>query len=317
MRSKYYKEILNKVIEDKLTKVEQKELSEDKAIVQYMEKIWDKTPDIINNGEKQKKRIWKKIAHQCWGNNQKESGKMSLNLKFIYAAAAFVAIILVGTWVYQLSQPDYITLFAPKGTTLLSQILPDSSVIWLNSETTVRYNKNFIKQPIVYLDGEAFFDVRKKGQNTFKIFFKDACIEVKGTTFNIKSYKEALDEVTLFTGKIDFSLEKSDKIHSMNPSEQIIYNSRTRTVSHSQIISSDFDWRTGVFKFKEKRFEELIEDVNRIYNVNIIINRDSHKEYPSFNGTIRRDESLTDVLDKICFSLNMKTQKKGDCIILY
>lgn len=314
MRSKYYKEVLDNVIKDKLTGIEQKKLSEDTAIIQYMEKIWDKTPDIIHNGEKQRTRIWNKIAYQCWGSKQKESEKRSFNLKYIYAAAS-VAVLLVGTWAYHLSQPTYITLFAPKGETL-SQMLPDSSVVWLNSETTVRYYKNFVKQPIVYLDGEAFFDVRQKGQNTFKVFFKDACIEVKGTTFNIKSYKEALDEVTLFSGKVDFSLEESDKVYSMNPSEQIIYNSRSRTVSHSQIESSDFDWRTGIFKFSDKRLEELIEDVNRIYNVNIVIRYESHKDY-LFNGTIRRDESLTDVIDKICFPLNVNIEKKGDSIILY
>ena len=47
-------------------------------------------------------------------------------------------------------------------------LLPDSSEIWLNAGTVVKYPKEFSKvQRLVHLDGEAYFSIRK---NTSKPF---------------------------------------------------------------------------------------------------------------------------------------------------
>ena len=45
--------------------------------------------------------------------------------------------------------------------------LPDGSKVWLNQNSSVQYKKTF-DQRIVYLEGEAFFDVAKKMVNLLK-----------------------------------------------------------------------------------------------------------------------------------------------------
>ena len=62
-----------------------------------------------------------------------------------------------------------------------------------------------------------------------------------------------------------------------------------------------------------RRLSDLI---NESYHANIKI-RDAQCARNLFSGTIRKSESLEDVLDKICISFNLKIKAEKDSIILY
>ena len=61
---------------------------------------------------------------------------------------------------------------------------------------------------------------------------------------------------------------------------------------------------------------ELVDLINESYQANIKI-RDAQSARNLFSGTIRKNESLEDVLDKICISFNLKIKAEKDSIILY
>ena len=56
--------------------------------------------------------------------------------------------------------------------------------------------------------------------------------------------------------------------------------------------------------------------VNQIYQSNIILEGKFTKQ-PSFTGSIRYDETLDDVIDKLCFSLNLTYKKQNRKIVIY
>lgn len=69
-------------------------------------------------------------------------------------------------------------------------LLPDSSVVWLNSNSTLEYPTAFGNTSRdVVLKGEAFFDVRK-GSKPFIVKTDNISVQVKGTKFNVQAYKK-------------------------------------------------------------------------------------------------------------------------------
>ena len=65
-----------------------------------------------------------------------------------------------------------------------------------------------------------------------------------------------------------------------------------------------------------KPLQEFIDFINRSYHVNIIIKEEKLKEL-KFNRTIRKDEPLTNIIEKICISLDLKEKQENNNIILY
>jgi transmembrane sensor len=78
--------------------------------------------------------------------------------------------------------------------------LPDSTVINLKSNSSIRFLSAF-KERTIYLEtGEAFFDVKKNAMRPFTVYAKGFRIKVLGTSFNISAYKDFKIEVV--SGKI-------------------------------------------------------------------------------------------------------------------
>jgi ferric-dicitrate binding protein FerR (iron transport regulator) len=84
-------------------------------------------------------------------------------------------------------------------------ILPDSSTVWLNAGTRLRYPANFDDNlRHVFLQGEGFFDVTKDSQYPFIVNSNGLNIKVLGTKFNLKANaSDNFIEATLIEGAIE------------------------------------------------------------------------------------------------------------------
>lgn len=72
-----------------------------------------------------------------------------------------------------------------------SVMLPDGTKVWLNSHTQISYNSNYgMKDRVVALAGEAYFEVAKDKDHRFIVKTGDMEVEALGTSFNVKAYKE-------------------------------------------------------------------------------------------------------------------------------
>ena len=81
--------------------------------------------------------------------------------------------------------------------------LPDGSEIVLNAHSDIRYQeKNWETNRTIYLNGEAFFKV-KKGSD-FTVTTENGTVQVLGTQFNINSNLDYF-EITCFEGKVKVS----------------------------------------------------------------------------------------------------------------
>lgn len=93
-------------------------------------------------------------------------------------------------------------------------VLPDSSRVWLNSESYLKYPVRFAKnERNVILQGEGYFSVRKNVDSRFTVQTPHHTqIQVLGTEFNVEAYEKE-DEVntTLVSGKVQFQYDSEEE----------------------------------------------------------------------------------------------------------
>lgn len=308
-------EIVKKMLKQGLNGSEKIQLSDENPMKKVLLEQWEEQSDRHLEDNVDPDAIWRNIAARCWGSEEKEmrAKKNVRFFRFAAATAAAVAFLVIGTWAVHLLTDSYITVVAPAGDRI-ALTLPDNSTIWLNSGSTIRYKKEFKKDRKVMLEGEAYFDVVKMPESPFRVIFQEACVEVKGTEFSVKSQKE-LAEITLFTGKVVFSAPLLKNPVEMQPSDHLLYNTNNGKVDLTHVDTLEYDWRTTEYRFVDKPLVELIEFLDRTYKVNIVL---EHTEYESsrFTGTIRKGEPLLDVLNKVCISFDMVLSRDGETVIL-
>lgn len=177
--------------------------------------------------------------------------------------------------------------------------LPDGSVIWLNSESQIKYPEKFgdsIRQ--VSLRGEAYFEVVKNTDLPFIVKAGHTSTIVLGTSFNINAYPENEGvTVSLVTGKVHFKLQSSSFEESkiLAPGE-----GAHASFTKSSLNSFRFDpkknlgWKDGLLVFEKANLALVISELERWYGVDIKTEGQTHSSW-SFSGTFD-NENLSNVL---------------------
>jgi len=182
--------------------------------------------------------------------------------------------------------------------------LSDGTQVWLNSETKLKYPVSFIngedrKVELVY--GEAYFDVSPSTEHKgsrFKVFNQFQEVEVLGTEFNIKAYKdESKIFTTLLEGKV--SIDVNGKKQNLIPSEQSVLNIKNSDININKVnVYNELSWKEGVFIFKDKSLYEIMKVISRWYDIDFVF-EDKELENLTFNGKLLKSQTLEEILNFI------------------
>lgn len=133
-----------------------------------------------------------------------------------------------------------------------SVVLPDSTVVYLNSESSLRYPSVFegdIRN--VELKGEAYFAVAKDLKKKFVVSAPHSSqIEVLGTHFNVEAYEDEPDvSTTLVEGQVCFHFSDKDYLAKkvvMKPGQRLVYSSTNGDVQlYATSCLSETAWKDG------------------------------------------------------------------------
>jgi ferric-dicitrate binding protein FerR (iron transport regulator) len=207
------------------------------------------------------------------------------------------------------------TIQTPKGGKFQVR-LPDGSKVWLNSASKLSYPTAFAgKERKVILSGEAYFEIAPNKNVPFRVVSNEQIVEVLGTHFNINSYDdEDFTKTTLLEGSVRVILKsKSDvlgKTKMLKPGEQSLTNSM---YSKIQIENADTEkvlaWKNGYFKFKNTPIQEIMREVERWYDVELVY--DGTIPTDEFTGFISNDVNISAVLKILEQSGGVKFTVKG------
>lgn len=246
--------------------------------------------------------------------------KPALKIRKVGLVAAIVVLIL-GIAVGLLYRPEhkqeitYTEVVAPFGQK--SRVwLPDSTLVCLNAGTSLKYASDFgLAERKVWLDGEAYFEVRKQNGKTFKVKTRKIEVNVKGTVFNVKDYKNEPEVVThLFEGSIDLELSAIQEKLNLLPGYKVVYNSATGTYQQSK-HTGGCDWLNSVYRFENERLENLVNVLNRVFDTDIRFRDEKLKDY-RYTGVISEEKGLQRILLLLKVSADIQIEQENNLIYL-
>jgi ferric-dicitrate binding protein FerR (iron transport regulator) len=147
--------------------------------------------------------------------------------------------------------------------------LPDGSTVILNQNSKLEYPPDFSSNTRdVYLNGEAFFDIKHNPSKPFIVHTGSISTKVLGTAFNIHAYRsQKFVEVTVTRGKVE--VKSNEKLLGvLQKNEQLIFNIASevyakKTVSTEPVIA----WRKNELYFDDITFAEAALVLSNRYHI--------------------------------------------------
>tara|TARA_R110002050_G_scaffold4573_3_gene22161 strand:+ start:2264 stop:3436 length:1173 start_codon:yes stop_codon:yes gene_type:complete len=213
---------------------------------------------------------------------------------------------------------NYLTI--PRGGQFFIK-LSDGTQVWLNSESQLKFPVDFIEgesRQVELVYGEAYFDVSPSSNHNgadFKVLNDNQEVQVLGTEFNIKAYKdEANIYTTLVEGKVavDFNGEKQ----YLQPSQQSNLDINTKDLKVVMVdVYKEISWKDGVFSFRNKPLNDIMKVLSRWYDIKVVFNSQD-LEFLTFNGSLDKKLSIAEILSIIASTNNISYEIKNKTILL-
>lgn len=199
-------------------------------------------------------------------------------------------------------------------------VLPDSTVVWLNSNAQLRYPQRFEgKDRSVEFAGEGLFEV-KKDIKPFTISIDGLRVKVLGTTFNIHSSSSSdIIEVTLQNGKIALFKNDTDSPTAdvvLLPGDQALFNKISKEIEVKKVRASMFSsWSKGHFVFENNTLSDILIILERAFDTKIHLDNQG-LENRKFTAQFVNNETLDEILSILQISARYTYKKdKGEIFI--
>ncbi|CAN5857510.1 hypothetical protein BH24BAC1_BH24BAC1_16530 [soil metagenome] len=236
-------------------------------------------------------------------------------------AAVFAGLLLLGAFgFWALPVSDFKMASYRTGTEEKLRIeLPDNSIVYLNSNSTLQVAKNWEAgtQREVWLKGEAFFNVKHGpaiGTAKFSVNTAGAKVEVLGTQFNV--YERAdQTKVVLSSGEIKLKLKEKEQAMVLQPGEMVEFSQASRAVTRKQVKPQLYtSWKESQVVFDETPLREIIILVENSFGVQVKVEDDSLLERKM---TFKLQENDLDLLlEAMAKTFNLQVKKQADQVTI-
>jgi transmembrane sensor len=247
-----------------------------------------------------------------------EVPKRIFSPSFIYkVAASFVVIVIASALFYNYFVKESLVIYQTKYGQVLKVVLPDRSVVMLNGNSSLKYNKNWNKVGTrqVWLQGEGFFSIvhTENHQKFIVNTSREVDIEVLGTEFNVTDRKDEL-RVVLSSGKVKLNVDK-DKHEEvvMKPGNLVEFKGNDESYTRKDVDPSVYSsWTTDRMVFDNATLAEISNALQETYGLKLEFS-DSSLMKETFSASFPKDD--IDVLIKaIAKSFNLKILKNGNTV---
>lgn len=217
--------------------------------------------------------------------------------------------------------------------------LPDGSTVKLNGGSKLVYEDGFGKSDrVVFLEGEAFFDVKADPAHPFIVNTGKLSVKVLGTAFNVNTYDDAVETV-LIKGKIEVQLKNQEESRIvLKPLEKLTVSGnkykaenkdeptdshvpkeikyQVSTISRNEEINdfSETAWLNNKLAFKDETFASLKTRLERWYNVHIEIAGEQLKN-EELTGVFQ-NENIMQALEALKVIAPFKYHQSNDTIFI-
>ncbi len=322
MEAEHFQILISRKLSNEATPVELEELAawaalnqKNQALIAESERIWNNSKRLFASDEIEKDKA--KIINRI----QLSDKQKRLRFLLIYRIAAVLAIpalLIIGWYAGSRSSSPSANfaceISAPKGQ-VAECLLPDSTKIWLNTGSTIRYNpSHWNKSRTVELTGEAYFKVAHNQNNPFVVETSGMHVTVLGTSFNVKAYPgEATTETTLEEGNIllSFTNFPGQAPIQLNPGEHAVYQFYNKKLdikkTDTYLLTA---WRDGKYIFKDADLKTIVQQLEKLYDVHIHLKNEEMGQL-RFRGMFEYNKNILDALETIERSTSFKYRMNG------
>ena len=177
--------------------------------------------------------------------------------------------------------------------------LSDGTVVYLNAVSELRYPVEFgDDERVVCFSGEGYFDVAKDAKRPFRVVVGGMSVVVRGTEFNVNTFKEAGVQTVLVEGAVGVRVNGKEEVR-LKPSQLAEYNAESGLVSVREVDAHEYvAWKDGFFVFDDESLEEIMGTLSRWYDVEVFYVNEGAKEL-HFTGHLKRYDDIDVILRAI------------------
>lgn len=213
-----------------------------------------------------------------------------------------------------------IVMEAPLGS-LSKVVLPDSTEVWLNSGSRISYSQGFgVKDRKLKMTGEGFFSVSKNPDMPFSISTEGLVVEVLGTKFDLRNYSDDKEAyVSLEEGRVSLeNLICKSELRYLEPNQKMILDksSGVMEISGSEAENAS-QWVKGNLFFDEELLTDIVRELERAYNVSIVIGNEELRNYRFYGNFVQKDQTIDEVLSILSATQKINSIREGKTITLY
>ena len=178
------------------------------------------------------------------------------------------------------SPEDRTTLTIPQGKTAKLQ-LPDGTKVWLSACSRLIFPQKFLEHAPreVRLIGEAYFEVAHDEARPFIVHSGKVSTTVLGTQFNIRSFEGEQPRITLVSGSVRVSNSTNVGARrevTLVPGQQAVLGANNSLLVEEADVEGVLSWKNGAFYFEGQTLREILTEIGRWYNLNVIFITNQH-----------------------------------------
>lgn len=179
-------------------------------------------------------------------------------------------------------------------------ILSDGTEVWLNAESQLSYPCVFEgNQRIVHLRGEAYFKVAPDTAHPFIVKTGNLQTEVLGTEFNLRNYCSTDTHVTLVHGCVQVSDCLGKHKVCVTPGQDAFLQADGSFTLEDVDTDEYTEWKNGYFYFDNRPLIEIVRELGRWYDVDIVVSNQS-----IMNAKVHFIAKRQGTLEEIVYLLN-------------
>ncbi|XPF94503.1 FecR family protein [Colwellia sp. RE-S-Sl-9] len=241
-----------------------------------------------------------------------------------YVLAASMSFLAVFIWLAipnNVQKNSYATLVGQQ----MNATFDDGSIIHLNTNSRIETEFSDDKRIIKLIKGEALFEVAHDPNRPFIVYAGDRLVQAIGTKFVIHLEPENI-QVTVTDGKVKMSkvalntkLTDIEELNNTTINKDDVYIAKGEKVIvasdqspkltriNPENIKRELSWIDGKLVFDNKEFADVIKEINRYVNIEIVLKDPSlHNIRISGRFDLEDSEALIEAIE---LSFNMKSQR--------
>lgn len=261
--------------------------SQNKSVFEDAKKIWENSGMRLRLKTDETDEQWLELKSRMeQAEEEKIVSLFGVRSWFLRIAAGLMLLAGVAYFLFSLSDND-ITIAADDAVAMV--YLPDSSRVWLNVHSALRYPEDFGSETRqVTLTGEGYFEVRPDKVIPFTALTDHTLVEVTGTSFNLR---EDTTEVvlTVAEGAVKFSGQDApdEKRVTVKAREKAVWNKKGNVEKSKNADTHFAAWRERNNPLFEKEKQNPRDHLSTAYTW-----RKNSINQSIIEGTLRNTASL-------------------------